>query len=180
MVKKVALFCGVAVFGIFPLNVQGAGVKMGFVNTLEVLYGTEEGKHEIEVLNRFAASKQQEIEAQTAQLQKLTEQYQNQQRTLNPETRVEMERTLGDRQRRLKRLQEDVQFEYDQRRDALLGAMSEKIQKIIIDYAPKNGFGVIFMRDQGQSFVDPKMEVTQSIIKIYNEQHPVSGKSSEQ
>ena len=58
--------------------------------------------------------------------------------------------------------------------------LREQLQKIIIDYAPKNSFGVIFVRDQGQSFVDPGMEVTQSIIKIYNEQHPVSGKGSGQ
>ena len=178
MIKKAALIVWTAALGSVSFSAQAQSVKIGFVNTLEVLYGTEEGKREIEKMNQFEAEKRQQIESQTAELQKLTDQFSNQQRTLNPETRAEMDRTIQERQRNLKRLQEDVQLEYDQRRDALLGGMSEKIQKIIRDYAPKNGFGVIFLRDQSQSFIDPKMEITQEIIRLYNEQYPIASQGA--
>jgi len=49
--------------------------KIGFVNTLEVLYATEEGKRDLEQLNQFAAQKQQEIGTQSSELQKLRDQY---------------------------------------------------------------------------------------------------------
>ncbi|MFQ5928711.1 MAG: OmpH family outer membrane protein [Acidobacteriota bacterium] len=153
-------------------------VKIGFINTLEVLNGTEEGKREIGKLNQFASQMQEEIASQTTELQKLQEQYATQQRTLNPETRAEMERTIQDKDRKLKRLQEDVQVEYTQRRDELLGKMSEKIRVIINEYAPKNGYGVIFLRDQTQTYVDPSLDITQEIIKIYDEQNPVASEKN--
>ncbi|MEE8162227.1 MAG: OmpH family outer membrane protein, partial [Acidobacteriota bacterium] len=79
-----------------------------------------------------------------------------------------------EKNRALKRLQEDIQLEYNERRDSLLEKMSEKIRKIIDEYAPLNGYGAIFLRDQTQSYVDPSIEVSQDIIRIYNEQYPVA------
>ena len=178
MIKKAALIVLTYALSLVSFSAQAQNVKIGFVNAFEVLYGTDEGKREIERMKQFEAEKRQQLDSQTAGLQKLTEQFANQQRTLNPETRAEMDRTIQERQRSLKRLQEDVQLEYDQRRDTVVGGMSEKMQKIIRDYAPKNGFGVIFLRDQSQSFIDPRMEITQEIIRIYNEQHPIASQGA--
>ena len=178
MRKTAILLFGLMIVGILTVDSQSQGSKIGFINTLEVLYGTNEGKGEIEKLNQFAADKQKEIVSQTEVLTALQEQYANQQRTLNAETRTEMERDLQEKDRALKRLQEDIQLEYNERRDSLLEKMSEKIRKIIDEYAPLNGYGAIFLRDQTQSYVDTSMEVSQDIIRIYNEQYPVAASGS--
>jgi len=178
MRKTAILLFGLMIVGILTVDSQSQGSKIGFINTLEVLYGTNEGKGEIEKLNQFAADKQKEIVSQTEVLSGLQEQYANQQRTLNAETRTEMERDLQEKDRALKRLQEDIQLEYNERRDSLLEKMSEKIRKIIDEYAPLNGYGAIFLRDQTQSYVDPSMEVSQDIIRIYNEQYSVAASGS--
>ncbi len=174
MRKTAILFSWLMAVGALTVDSQSQGSKIGFINTLEVLYGTNEGKEEIEKLNQFAAEKQKEMVSQTEVLKGLQEQYANQQRTLNTETRAEMERDLQEKNRALKRLQEDIQLEYNERRDSLLEKMSEKIRKIIDEYAPLNGYGAIFLRDQTQSYVDPSIEVSQDIIRIYNEQYPVA------
>ncbi|MGH9340130.1 MAG: OmpH family outer membrane protein [Acidobacteriota bacterium] len=155
-----------------------AVIKIGFVNTLEVLYGTEEGKQEIAKVEEFVTMKQQEYDTKETELQRLQEQFANQQRTLNPQTRGEMERTIGERDVELKRLQEDIQLEINRRRDELLGRMSEKIQKIINDYAEKNDFGAILLRDQTQAYVAPGLDVTQDIIRLYNESNASASASS--
>ena len=173
MRRTTTIFLAVACLMAVAASAQG--LKLGFVNTLEVLYGTEEGKVEIEKLNQFGSQKQQEIATQGQELQRLKDQYATQQRTLNPATRSEMERTITERDRRLARLQEDVQLEYNQLRDTLLGRMGDKIQKIIEEYAPANGFSVVFLRDQSQTYVDPSVDITQEIIRIYNERNPVQG-----
>ena len=178
MRKTAILLFGLMIVGVLTVDSQSQGSKIGFINTLEVLYGTNEGKGEIEKLNQFAADKQKEIVSQTEVLTALQEQYANQQRTLNAETRTEMERDLQEKDRALKRLQEDIQLEYNERRDSLLEKMSEKIRKIIDEYAPLNGYGAIFLRDQTQSYVDTSMEVSQDIIRIYNEQYPVAASGS--
>ncbi|MDA2937256.1 OmpH family outer membrane protein [Acidobacteria bacterium AH-259-A15] len=176
--RTAVIFVLLITFGVSTLISLGQNVKIGFINTLEVLNSTEEGKRKIGELNQFASQKQQQIASQTTELQKLQEQYATQQRTLNPETRAEMERTIQDKDRTLKRLQEDIQLEFTQRRDELLGRMSEKIRVIIDEYAPKNGYAVIFLRDQTQTYVDPSLDITQDIIKIYNEQNPVASEKN--
>jgi len=54
-------FIGSMTVGAFVAASLAQETKIGFVNTLEVLYATEEGKRELEQLNQFASQKQQEI-----------------------------------------------------------------------------------------------------------------------
>ena len=91
-----------------------------------------------------------------------------------------MERDIGDKERNLQRLQEDVELEYNQRSEALLARMGEKIQAVIVQYSQDNGYSVIFMRNETQSFVDVSLDVTEEIIRIYNESNPVTGQASSQ
>ena len=173
MRKVTILFVWLIVAGFLMTDSYAQNSKVGFINTLAVLSGTDEGRGELDKLEKFVEDKQKEVSKEAELLQELQEQYANQQRTLNAETRVEMERSMQEKDTALKRLSEDIQLELDQRRNALLDKMSGKIRKIVTEYAPLNGYGVIFLRDQTQSYVDPSAEVTQDIIRLYNEQHPV-------
>ncbi len=166
--------------GAFSSASWAQDTKIGFVNTLEVLYATEEGKRELEQLNQFASQKQQEIGTQSTDLQKLRDQYLTQQATLNSAARAQSERTIADKERDLQRLQEDIELEYNQRRDEMLAAASGKIQVIINEYAKLNGFGVIFLRNEGQTYVDLSLDITQEVIRIYNERYPAVGQSASQ
>ena len=166
--------------GAFSSASWAQDTKIGFVNTLEVLYATEEGKRELEQLNQFASQKQQEIGTQSSDLQKLRDQYLTQQATLNPAARAQSERTIADKERDLQRLQEDIELEYNQRRDEMLAAASGKIQVIINEYAKLNSFGVIFLRNEGQTYVDLSLDITQEVIGIYNERYPAVGQTASQ
>ena len=173
-------FIGLMTAGAFVAASLAQDTKVGFVNTLEVLYATEEGKRELEQLNQFASQKQQEIATQSSELQRLQEQYLTQQATLNSAARAESERTIADKERGLQRLQEDIELEYNQRRDQLLARASEKIQVIIDEYAKLNGFGVIFLRNESQTYVDLSLDITQEVIQIYNERYPAVGQTASQ
>ncbi len=166
--------------GAFSSASWAQDTKIGFVNTLEVLYATEEGKRELEQLNQFAAQKQQEIGTQSSELQKLRDQYLTQQATLNATARAQSERTIADKERDLQRLQEDIELEYNQRRDELLARASEKIRVIINEYAKLNGFGAIFLRNEAQTYVDLSLDITQAVTRIYNERYPAVVQSASQ
>ncbi len=173
-------FIGSMTTGVFVEASLAQDTKIGFVNSLEVLYATEEGKRELEQLNQFAAQKQQEIATQSSELQRLRDQYLTQQATLNSTARAQSERTIADKERDLTRVQEDIEVEYNQRRDGLLARASEKIQVIISEYAKLNGFGAIFLRSEAQTFVDLSLDITQDVIGIYDERYPVVGESAAQ
>jgi outer membrane protein len=148
------------------------GAKIGFVSSYDVLYNTDEGKQALDKLNRLMQEKQQAFDSKKANLDKLQLDFQAKQGSLNAETRNEMARTIEEQQKELTRFQEDAQAEITRKRDEYLGVISDKAQKIIADYAEKNSFGAIFLRDpQFVAFIAPAMDVTQEIIKLYNQQH---------
>ncbi len=153
-------------------------LKIGFVDSLAVLYGTQEGQREIARVEQFIEEKQKEYDSRVEELGKQQQQFQAQQRTLNPQTQAEMQRKLENEDRALRRFQEDIQLEMNTRRDDLLGKVGEKIQGIINEYAQKQSFGAIFLRSEAQVYVAPSLDFTQEIIRLYNERNPVSEEKS--
>ena len=178
--RRVVILGGLYVFCSLCTISMGQNLKIGFVSTLDVLYGTDEGKVELEELNRFGTAKQNELATEGAALQQLQERYTTQQTSLSVLTRAEMEREMQDRDIQLKRLQEDIQLEFNERQNQLLERMSGKIQEIINEYAPQNNFSVIFLRNEGQAFVDGALDITGAIVEIYNERNPIAGQGSSQ
>ncbi len=173
-------FIGSMTTGAFVAASLGQETKIGFVNTVEVLTTTEDGKREVEELNQLAAQRQQEIATQSSELQKLQDQYLSQQATLNSVARAQSERTIADKERDLQRLREDIELELNQRQNEMLARASEKIQVIINEYAKLNGFGAIFLRNEGQTYVDLLLDITQDVISIYNERYPAVAQAAAQ
>jgi len=154
---------------------SSGNLRIGFIDSLEVLYGTQEGQQGIAKVEQFIEEKQKEYDSRRVELEKQQQQFQAQQRTLNPRTQAEMQRKIEDEDRALRRFQEDSQAEISARRDDVLGKVGEKIQGIINEYAQKQQFGAIFLRSETQVYVAPSLDFTQEIIRLYNERYPVSG-----
>ena len=146
--------------------------KIAFVDSLGVLYGTEEGKQEVGKVNQYIEQKQSEFQSQQTELQKLRDTFSTQERSLNLDTRMEMQRTIEEKNRKLQRLQEDIQLDITRRRDGILNKMSSKVQKIIEEYAQQNGLGAVILRDQSHIYIHVGLDITQEIIKIYNARNP--------
>ncbi len=177
--RSLVLFAGLAgVMGAAPWamsqGLAAAGLKVGFVNSVEVLQGTDEGRQKLGGFQQWAEARQKELQQDKTELDRLREQFAAQERTLNPDTRTEMMRTIEDRDRRLRRKQEDSQLESESRNRQMLEQVGTKIQTIISEYAQQNGYSVIFLRNESQSYVDPSLDVTKELVSIYNQRHPVA------
>lgn len=152
-----------------------SSAKIGFVLFSRVLETTEEAKVEIQQVQSFVSAKQSESDTMQTDLNNLKQTLANQQRSLNPETVAEMTTNIADKETELKRFNEDVQRDIDKRRNALFGRLSKKIQDIVNEYARENDFGAILYLDQLQGYFDPSLDLTQTIIDIYNQQNPPEG-----
>jgi len=148
--------------------------KLGFIDSLQILNGTEDGKEQIAEVEKFIEDKQNEYDSRRLDLERQTEQFEAQQRTLNAQTRLEMQRKIEEDDRILRRFQEDTQVEIDRMRNAILASLSEQIQVVIDEFARDQQLGMIFMRDESQIYVDPALDFTQDIIRIYNQRYPVT------
>ena len=43
-----------------------------------------------------------------------------------------------------------------------------------------NGFGAIFLRNEGQTYVDLLLDITQDVTRIYNERYPAVTQAASQ
>ncbi len=154
------------------------GVKIGFVDSLAVLQGTEEGKAGIGEVEKYVQAKQKELQALQKQVEDLKGKLSEQARVLSAAAAGQMQEQIAQNETKLRRNTEDSQAEVGKKRDALLGRMSSKIQVIIRDYAEKNGYSVIFLREQNQPYVAPGLDITEEIVRIYNEQNPVASSAA--
>jgi Skp family chaperone for outer membrane proteins len=177
-VTWIALWMVGAGIGWAQTGSSSGNLKIGFVDSLGVLYGTQEGQREIARVEQIIEERQKEYDSRVEELARQQQQFQAQQRTLNPQTQAEMQRRIEEEDRALRRFQEDSQTEISASRDDLLGKVGEKIQGVIQEYAQKQGFGTIFLRSEAQVYVAPSLDFTQEIIRVYDERYPVSGGSS--
>lgn len=174
----VLVLTGAVVLAVPVQEASPPALRIAFVNTLLVLQGTEEGKQEIAKVEAFIAEKQQEFNARREELDKLRAQFNDQAPNLNAQTRVDMQAEIDEKDRKLKRMQEDIQLEINRKRDQLLGKMSEKIQAVIAEYAAQNQLGAVFLRDPSQPYVDASLDITSQVITAYNAKHPVTSSST--
>ena len=164
--------------GIGWAQTSSRSLKIGFIDSVGVLYGTQEGQREIARVEQIIADRQKEYDTRVEELARQQQQFQAQQRTLNPQTQAEMQRKIDEEDRALRRFQEDSQTEITASRDDLLGKVGEKIQGVIEEYAKTQEFGTIFVRSEAQVYVAPSLDFTQEIIRVYNERYPVSSAST--
>ena len=146
--------------------------KVGFVNSQDILSGTAEGKKNLVELDGFWAGKQKDFDTRNQGINTLQQNIMAQQRTLGADALAQMQRDLVQKQTDLSRFQEDARAEGNQKQTEILQAISQKVQVIIEEYAKNNAFAVIFVVDQSQAYVSPKLDVTAEIIKLYDERYP--------
>lgn len=147
------------------------GVRIAFVDTLAVLQQTEEGRREIARIEQLVNEKQQELQSQSTELQQLREQFMGQGHALNPETRADMQRSIEEKERHVRRLQEDLEYEVNRRQNDLVNRMREKILQVITEYAEENGFSAVFTLDPSLPFVAESLDITAEVIQLYNQKH---------
>lgn len=174
----IALVTAVFASGFTSVAGQGAAlgeVKIGFINTSAILQGTAEGKQVLQGFESFVASKRKELETLSTELDTLRRDYNSKLNMLNPTTAAEMQRTIAEKDRALRRRQEDMEGEVNQRQSETLAQMSEKIQTVVVEYAEQNGFGVVFMQTPNLPYFSPALDLTATIIRVYDEKNPAGG-----
>ncbi len=148
--------------------------KIAFVNTTVILQSVGEGKKGLAEMEQYVASQRRPLDEKSSELETLKSQYASQARMLNPDTAAEMQRTISEKEQQLRRLQEDLELEVNGRQDQFLVAMSEKIQGLITEFAEQNGYGAVFMQSPQLPFLNSALDITETIIRLYDEKYPVA------
>lgn len=175
---KKAVFIMIGLLFLFAFSAQAADMKIGYVDLNKALNESDAGKKAVKTLEEMFKAKQVVIDEKQQELRKLEEELAKQASILNPDAlkgkREDFERLKRDFQRMIKDSEEEVEKKRADFMDRIIKELGEIIRKT----GEEEGYAVIFEKNEaGMIYSSEKMDLTDKIIKKYNEASKAEKKS---
>lgn len=151
-----------------------APIKVGTINIQEAISTCDEGKKDLDALQKRFAPKQAELQKLSDEIDALKKQYEAQAPKLTQQERDAHARAIQAKEKTLRREFDDAQSEFQQAQQEMATRIYNKMAKVLADYAKANGYAVILDISAAQTPVlwrDASTEVTANLIAAYNAQN---------
>jgi len=152
--------------------------KVGTINVRQAIVNTAEGK-------LASAELQSQFAAPTTELDNLRKQVEDAQtrlrqgdRTLSDEEKGRLSRQIDAWSRQFQRKQDALQEDINGAQNEVVERIGQKMIEVLARYARENGYSVILDVSSNTTpvlFAAPSVDVTQDIIRLYDQAHPVKG-----
>jgi outer membrane protein len=160
--------------------VAGApGSKMAILDVNTAIASTAEGKQAAAELQSQFAPKRSELENIQKSLEDIQNRLRTGERTLSDEERDRLQRQGERLQGQYQRKQKELQDEFNDARGEVFERLGRKLADVINRYARENGYSVVLDVSQACTiYCNPQLDVTQDIIRLYDQANPVKGASA--
>lgn len=152
-------------------------VKVATVFAQNAISSTQEGKKAASELSAKFQPRSDEFQRKQKELNTLRDQLRKGQAGMPPEAWRNLNATVETKTRDLQRLSEDSQSALDREEGVMLEQIGGKLQKILQDYATRNGFAVVFdvsVPNGPVLWASPAVDITNEIVKLYDQQYPAA------
>lgn len=166
--------CVIALLAAVPAT---AG-KIGFVNAELAISQVEEGKAEFEVLRQWQEPQQANLDQLRDRVMRLREQLAvaQQSESSTPEAIRSIENNELEARRAFEDARRDYERELEARKEKFLSVLASKIGAVGTEYAKANDYDAVFLLTaQPMVYVSETADITEEVVKAYNEQYPVNG-----
>jgi outer membrane protein len=148
--------------------------RIGFVDAERAVVSVEEGKVKMGELEAWADPQRERLEALAETASEARNQLAAQARIASAETLS----ALQEEDRRATRAFEDARRDFERqlekKQNEFLAEVAVKVGQVASDYAKANDFDAVFvLKAQPLIYIDPEVELTDTIIRLYNERFPV-------
>ena len=106
--------------------------------------------------------------AREEELKKLKTELEKQTIVLADDARKAKEQNFMQKRKELDRFLKDAQEDMQAKNDELTNRIVDGIVKIIQEYGRKNGYTIVFVKNEGMIYVDEKADLTEEVIKTFN------------
>ncbi|MCL2760847.1 MAG: OmpH family outer membrane protein [Desulfuromonadales bacterium] len=155
----------------FASQVFAADSKIGSVDIQKVLLQSDRGQQAKDQLSKKAASYDAEKNKREEELKNLKNDLEKQSALLSESAKSSKEKDYQQKLKEYQRFLKDAQDDLQAKNDELTNKLVEGIVKIVQDYGKKNGYTVIFVKNDGMVFVDDRADVTDAILQQFNASH---------
>jgi outer membrane protein len=161
-----------------PNPVVLSGTKVGALNIEGAVFGSNEGRRELEALQKKFEPKNTELKSQNDELEALKKQLSTQGPSLNDDAAANLKKQIEGKQKTFDRNYQDFQEEVGNQQQEIFTRILGKMAPMILKYAQDNGYGMIVDTSkqwpQGPVLIaGPGLDITQAVIDSYNAQSSV-------
>ena len=158
-----------------PAPAQIGPAKIAWMNLEQAVMTCDEGKREMGEVQKFVDTKNAELDNLRKESDNLKNQLNVQGSKLTDEARADLEDQIEAKDTTLQRFQQDTQKEIDNRRTRAMSYIVKRMQPAIEKVSKEKGLSAVLVFNQSRdAWVDPSLNVTDEIIKAYNQMYAVS------
>jgi outer membrane protein len=152
--------------------------KVAIIHVQQAILQTKDGqKAQSELQTRFNPKKQA-LEKKQADIQSLQDQLKKASATMSEDAKNKLMRDIDSGQKGLQRDSEDFDADVQQEEGKIMNTLGQQMMDVIIKYATQNGFAMVVDISNPQNpvlWADPAVDITNEIIKLYDQAHPGTG-----
>ena len=157
---------------------SATGTKVGTINIQEAIFGTNEGRRDMEALQKKVEPKQSELKGQNDELEALKKQLTDQGPKLNEDALANLKQQIEGKQKSFDRAYQDFQEDVGGQQQDIATRILKKMAPMIVKYSTDNGFGIIVdtSKPWPQSNVlwwGEAVDITRPVVEAYNSQSGV-------
>jgi len=154
------------------------GTKVGAINITEAIFGSNEGRRDLEALQKKFDPKQAELKSQNDELEGLKKQMTTQEGKLNEDALATLKKQIESKQKLFDRSVQDAQEEFGNQQQEIASRVLQKMAPMIVKFSEDNGFGIIVdtSKPWPQSNVlwwGQAVDITKAVVDAYNVQSGV-------
>ena len=155
------------------IAVHAPTVKIGWMSVDQAITACDEGVRTINDIQKFVDTKNSELDAIRREAEDLRTKLEVQGSKLTDEALMDLQEKASVQEIILQRFSEDTQRDIDSRKQRLYATISAKMVPIIEKVAIEKGLDAVTIFDpQRDAWVNPALNVTEDIIKAYNQAYP--------
>jgi outer membrane protein len=158
-----------------------ASSKVAIIHVQNAILQTKDGQKAQGDLNSKFTPKKTALEKKQQDIAALQEQMKKGSATMSDDAKNKIARDIDANQKSLQRDSEDFESDVQQEEGKIMQDLGQKMMDVIIKYATQNGFSMVVDVSNPQTpvlWADPSVDITNEIIKLYDQAHPGSGGAS--
>jgi outer membrane protein len=159
-----------------PTNGGEAGAKIAAINMRVAIANTSEGKQAAAQLETQFSARRRELEDLNKKINDLQQRLTVGATTLSEEEKQRLTLEGQRLARQLDRKQSEFQEDLNDAQSDVISRIGRRMVEVLGKYAPSNGYGAV-LDDSSQStpVMYASSDITQEIVKLYDETYPVKG-----
>jgi outer membrane protein len=163
-----------------PATTTAGPTKVGTINIQDAIFASNEGRRDMETLQKKYEPKQAELKTQNDELESLKKQLSTQGDKLNEEAAATLKKQIDGKQKSFDRSVQDAQEEVGNQQQEIASRILSKMAPMIVKFSQENGYTLIIdtSKPWPQSPVlwwNPDVvDITKNVIEAYNVQSGVA------